>query len=136
VLVPCFLLFLVVLLQSPAYCSSDCGRLFCFSRVIMTVVRSRCGHYIFALWFLLSSSSSFLFPRLISADGDWMSTIFHTWCGLSTNLECRSEKMCCMRLAGNAGPKHSLKYRYLGTIAQLCRAISSQLRHISTIRKN
>ena len=29
-----------------------------------------------------------------------------------------------------------VKNRHLGTIAQLCRAISSQLRHISTIGKN
>ena len=41
-----------------------------------------------------------------------------------------------MRLAANAGPKKSLKSRYLGTIAQLCRATSSQLRHVSTIGKN
>jgi len=33
-------------------------------------------------------------------------------------------------------PKKSPKIRHLGTIAQLCRAISSQLRHISTIGKN
>jgi len=32
---------------------------------------------------------------------------FDTWCGRpSANLECRSE-MCCVRLAGNAGPKKS-----------------------------
>jgi len=31
---------------------------------------------------------------------------FYTWCGPSANLECRSE-MCCMRLAGKAGPKNS-----------------------------
>ena len=37
--------------------------------------------------------------------------------------------MCCTWLAGNAGPKKSPKIRQLGTIAQLCRAISSQLRH-------
>jgi len=43
--------------------------------------------------------------------------------------------MCCTRLAGNAGPKISPKIRHLGTIAQLCRAISSQLKHISTIGK-
>ena len=42
--------------------------------LIMAAVHSRCGHYIFALWFLLSSSS-FFFPRLISAIADWMSTI-------------------------------------------------------------
>ena len=57
--------------------------------------------------------------------------------GLSgcANLECRSE-MCCTRLAGNAGPKKSPKIRHLDTIAQLCRPISLQVRHISTIRKN
>ena len=40
-----------------------------------------------------------------------------------------------MRLAGNAGHKKVAKNRHLGTIAQLCRAISSQLRHVSTIGK-
>jgi len=56
---------------------------------------------------------------------------FHTWCGLSAilNLECRSE-MCCTQLTENAGPKKSPKIRHLGTIAQLCWAISSQLRHV------
>jgi len=34
------------------------------------------------------------------------SSILHTWCGLSADLDCRSE-MCCMWLAGNAGPKNS-----------------------------
>jgi len=43
--------------------------------------------------------------------------------------------MCCTQLAGNAGPKKSPKIRHLGTIAQLCQAISSQLRHVSTIGK-
>jgi len=43
--------------------------------------------------------------------------------------------MCCTRLAGNARPKKLPKIRHLGTIAQLCRAISSQLRHVSTIGK-
>ena len=53
----------------------------------------------------------------------------------SANLECRSE-MCCLRLAANTGRKKVAKNRHLGTIAQLCRAISSQLRHLSTIGKN
>jgi len=42
---------------------------------------------------------------------------------------------CCARLAENTGRKKVAKNRHLGTIAQLCRAISSQLRHISTIGK-
>jgi len=60
---------------------------------------------------------------------------FHTWCGLSANLGCRSET-CCTQLAENTGRKKSPKNRHLGTIAQLCRAISSQLRHISKSEKN
>jgi len=44
--------------------------------------------------------------------------------------------MCCTQLAANAGPKQVAKNHHLGTIPQLCRAISSQLRHVSTIRKN
>ena len=44
--------------------------------------------------------------------------------------------MCGMRLAENAGPKKVAKNRHLGTIAQICRTISSQPRHISTIGKN
>jgi len=40
--------------------------------------------------------------------------------------------MNCTRLAENTG----LKNRHLGTIAQLCRVVSSQLRHLSTIGKN
>ena len=43
--------------------------------------------------------------------------------------------MCSTRLAANAGPKKVTKNRHLGTIPQLCRAISSQLRHVSTIGK-
>ena len=55
---------------------------------------------IFALWFLSFFLLSF-FPRLISAVGDWMST---TWCGLSVNLECRSE-MCSLNYSTQKSPK-------------------------------
>jgi len=57
---------------------------------------------------------------------------FHTWCGLSANLECSSET-CCTLLTENTGCKKSPKICHLHTIAQFCRAISSQLRHESTI---
>ena len=50
------------------------------------------------------------------------------------NIECRSE-MCCWRLAANTARKKVAKNRHLGTIAQFRRAISSQLRHVSTIGK-
>jgi len=43
--------------------------------------------------------------------------------------------MCCTLFAANAGPKKVTKNRHLGAIVQLCRAISLQLRHVSTIGK-
>jgi len=73
-------------------------------------------------------------PNLTGRRLDVYHIYLHTRCGLNVNLECRSESYCA-RLAGNAGPKKSPKSRHLGTIAQLCRAISSQLRHASTIGK-
>ena len=100
--------------------------------VFMAALCNRAGHYIFALWFLSIYLSFFLSFFL-----DWSQRpqigclpYFHTWCGPSANLECRSE-MCCTRLAGNTGRKN----RHFGTIAELCRAISSELRHVSTIGK-
>jgi len=86
-------------------------------------------HYVFILWFLLS-------PRLISAVADWMSTILShmVWhCGLSANLRCRSEHAARDRWKYKT--QKIAKNRHLGTVAQLCRAISSQIRHISTIEK-
>jgi len=44
--------------------------------------------------------------------------------------------MCCRRLAENTGRKKVAKNHHLETDAQLCQAISSQLRHVSTIGKN
>jgi len=100
----------------------------------MVALCNRADHYIFAVWFLLLLSI-FFFPRLISAVADWMSTILLHMAWPIANLGFRSET-CYTRLAGHAGPKKSPKIRLLGTIAQLCRAISSELRHISTIWKN
>jgi len=52
----------------------------------------------------------------------------------ATIIECRSET-CCAQLAENTARKNDAKNRHLGTIPQICRAISSQLRHVSTIGK-
>ena len=43
--------------------------------------------------------------------------------------------MCCTWLAENTGRKKSPKMCHLGTITQLCQAVSLQLRHVSTIGK-
>ena len=120
-----------------ACCCSCCCQhhTLCFSNDAF--VMAWAGHYIFALWFLL-----LLFFLFFLAYNSQMSHIellpyFHTWCGLSANLECMSET-CCTRLAENklTRRKKSPKIRHLGTIAQLCWAISSQLRHVSTIEKS
>jgi len=78
--------------------------------------------------------SFFLFLVYSQRSQAWCLPYFHTWRGLSANLLCRSE-MCCTRLAGNTGRKIYAKSRHLRTIAQLCRAISSQIRQVSTIGK-
>jgi len=67
----------------------------------MAALCNRAGHIYFHA---VVSSSSFLFPRLMP--------YFHTWCGLSVNLECRSEA-CCARLAENTARKKSPKSRHL-----------------------
>jgi len=97
----------------------------------MAALRSRCGYYIFALWFL--SFCHFSSPNVSGSRLD-LTILRHMVRPYSANLECRSE-MCCTRLAANAGPKKVAKNRQLGTIPQICRAISSQLRHVSTIGK-
>jgi len=91
-----------------------------------TIIFSSCGFYL-----LLSFFSS---PNLSGQRLDVCLPYFGTWCGPSLNLECRSE-MCCTQLAGNAEPKKSPKICHLGTIAQLCQAISSQLRDVWKIGK-
>jgi len=85
--------------------------------------------YIFSfccLFFLFSS------PNLSGRKLDVCHTSSHG-VALVRTLGCRSET-CCTRLAGNVGRKKSS--RHLRTIVQLCRAMSSQLRHVSTIGKN
>ena len=94
----------------------------------MAALCNRAGH-IFALWFV----SSF-FPRLISAAGLRLDVYLTSTHGVAlvqiqnVGLKCAacgSLKMQDLKLTKN---------RHLCTIAQLCRAISSQLRSILTIR--
>ena len=64
-----------------------------------TIIFLSCGFFFLLL---------LLFPRLISAVAGWILPYFHTWCGLSANLRCRSET-CCTRLAENTGRKKVAK---------------------------
>jgi len=90
---------------------------------------SRCGFFLSSIFFYILSF--FLAKSQRSEIG--CLPYFDTWCGPNANLECRSET-CCTRLAEIQDAK-SRQNRNLGTIAQLCPAISLQLRHISTIGK-
>jgi len=99
--------------------------------LFMAALWNRAGYYIYlscGFFFLLSSIFRF-FLALSQPSQIGCLPYFHTWCGPSSSLG------CCTRLAGNTGRKKSPKFRHLRSIAQLCRAISSQLRHISTIGK-
>jgi len=96
----------------------------------MVALCNRADHYIFIL-FLFSSSSSF-FPRLISVVGDWM-FVYHTSAhGVALPRIQNAHLKCAAR---GSLQIQDAKNRHLGTIAQLCQAISLQLRHVSTIGK-
>jgi len=88
----------------------------------MTALWNGAGHYILPCGFFFYLLFSLPIPSRLA------------WCGLSANLGCRS-RTCCTRLVENTGRKKSPKIRNLRTVAQLCRAISLQLRHMSTIGK-
>ena len=60
---------------------------------------------------------------------------FHTWCGLSANLECRSE-MCGTRIAENAGPKKSPKSPSGHHRTNLSGYIFATQAHINNRKKN
>jgi len=87
------------------------------------IIFCSCGYYLL----------SFL-PRLFLALGNWTSTILPhmMWPQCEFRMHVWNVRM---RLAENTGRKKSPKNSHLRTIAQLCRAVSSQLRHVSTIKK-
>jgi len=107
----------------------------CFTFIVSGINSLLCSPYgigqtiIFSCCYLF-----FFFPRLISAAAIGCLPYFHTWCGLSANLRCMSET-CCTRLAENTGRKSRQKSPSGYPIAQLCRAISSQRRHVSAMGK-
>jgi len=67
--------------------------------VAADIIFSSCSFFFFLLYFLTYSQ--------LSHTG--CLPYFHTWCGLSANLECRSE-MCCMWLAEIQDAKNGQKF--------------------------
>ena len=83
---PWFIFFLLALYALFAF-SLGFPTYFLFSLLIMAILRSRCRHYIFVQWFLF-----LLFCLTLSQQSQTgCLPYFHIWCGLSANLECRSE---------------------------------------------
>jgi len=95
----------------------------------MAALRSRCGHNTFDLWLTCGFFFLLLLLLLLLAYSQPSQIgclpYLYTWCGLSVNLERRSE-VCCARLVKIQDAKKCPKIRHLRTITQLCWAVSSQ----------
>ena len=103
------------------------------SFIIMVALWNRADHYIFILSFVLLSSFFLSSPNLSRHRLDVCHTSTHgvalvrIWdAGLKPAARGSLKTQDATKVAKN---------RHLGTIAQLCRAISLQLRHVSTIGK-
>ena len=110
-----------------------------FQHFIMAALRSRCGHYIFVLWFLPLSSSSFNLSFFFSSPNlsRRRLDIYHTSTdGVALVRIWNAGLKCAARGSLKIQDAKWPKIRHLSTITQLCRAISSQLSHVSTIEKN
>ena len=102
----------------------------------MVALWNRADHYIFILFLssfffflLLSSSSFFSSPNLSGRRLD----VYHTLAHGVALVRIQNARLKCA--ARGSLQIQDAKNRHLGTIAQLCQAISSQLRHVSTIGK-
>ena len=95
---------------------------------IYAALRSRCGHYILQLW-LLSFFFLFSSPILSGRKVD----VYHTSTHDVALVQIYNAGLKCA--ARGSLKIQDAKYRHLGTIPRICRAISSQLRHVSTIGK-
>jgi len=103
----------------------------------MVALCNRADHYIFILWFLLLLSSFFLFPRLIAAVGDWMSTILPHMVRPYCKFRMQVWNVLQLHPARwNTGRKKSHKKSPSAHHrTTLSGHISSQVRHVSTIGK-
>ena len=80
----------------------------------MVALWKRADHYIFILFL----SFFFFFFFLADSQRSEIECLpnFGTWCGLSANLECRSE-MHCTQLAANTGRKKSPSQHHRTTLS-------------------
>ena len=100
--------------------------------LIMAALWYRAGHYIFALWFLsvfYLLSSFFSSPNLSGCRLD----VYHTSTHGVALVRIQNAGLKCA--ARGSLEIQDTKNRHFGTIAQLCRAISLELKHVSSIGK-
>ena len=100
--------------------------------LITVALWNRAGHYIFALWFLLLSSF-FSSPNLSHRRLDVCRTSTH--CVALVRISDAGLKRAARGSLEMQDAKKVAKNHHLVTIPQLCRAISSQLRHVLTMGK-
>ena len=94
----------------------------------MVALWNRADHYIFMLWFL-SSMFFFSSPNLSGRRLDVCHTSTHS-------VALVQIQNACLKCAARGSLKiQDAKNRHFGTIAQLCQAVSSPQRHVSTIGK-
>jgi len=105
---------------------------------VTTALWNRAGHYIFALWFLLLSSSIFFLFSSRNLSGRRVDVYYTSTHGVvlvriyNAGLKCGA----CGSLAIQDAKMTQKIAISFSTIAQLFRAVSSQLRRVSTIEKN
>jgi len=101
------------------------------SKLFIVALCNRADHYIFIL-FLSSIFLSFFFFSSPNLSGQRLD-VYHTSAHGVALVRIYNAGLKCT--AHGSLQIQDAKNRHLGTIAQLCRAISSQLRHVSTIEK-
>jgi len=99
----------------------------------MAALCNMAGHYIIALWFLSNFLSFFSLPNLSGRRLD----VYHTSTHGVALVRIQNE---CLKCAARGSleiqdAKMMQKNHHLCTIAQVCWAMSSQLRHVLKIRK-
>jgi len=98
----------------------------------MVALWNRADHYIFALWLLFSFFFFISSPNLSRRKLDVCHTSTH---GVALARISDAGLKPAARGSLQTQDAKSRQKSHVGTIAQLCRAISSQLTHVSTIGK-
>jgi len=106
-----------------------------FLHLIMAALRSRCGHYTFVLWFLLSSIFFFISSPNLSR---CRLVVYHTsthGVALVRISDAGRKRAARGSLKVQDAKKNRQKFAIWAPSHNFGRAISSQLRYISTIGK-